>query len=110
MMMKTSKLLVALSAVSLASGVAFAQTYNQQQPATGATGAKPEATKPAMPSDTSAGFSLSQLDKNNDGAVDKQEARSSATLSEIFDKADTNKDGKLDSGELSAASSMPKSK
>jgi len=107
-MMKTSKILLALSAVSLASGVALAQTYTQPQPA---TGAKPEATKPAMgTTDTSAGFSLSQLDKNNDGAVDKQEAKASPTLPGIFDKADTNKDGKLDSGELSAASSMPKSK
>jgi Ca2+-binding EF-hand superfamily protein len=60
--------------------------------------------------DVDAGFSLTQLDKNNDGFVDKQEARASAKLAAIFDKADTNKDGKLDAAELSAASSMSKSK
>ena len=60
--------------------------------------------------DADAGFSLSQLDKNKDGLVDKQEAKASAKLAAIFDKADTNKDGKLDAAELTAASSMAKTK
>lgn len=62
----------------------------------------------AAPAD--ADFSLAQLDKNKDGAVDKQEAKASATLPAVFDKADTNKDGRLDAAELSAAASMAKNK
>jgi hypothetical protein len=106
-MMKRSALLVALSAASLLSGAAFAQTYSQPQPS---TQPKPDASRPATDTSASAGYSLMQLDKNGDGAVDKQEARASATLPAIFDKADTNKDGKLDGGELSAAASMSKTK
>ena len=101
--MKKSALLVALSAASLAGGIAFAQTQPQttqpatQPEATKPYGAdtKPETTRPAM---DDAGFSLATLDTNKDGAVDKQEARASANLTAIFDKADTNKDGKLDAG------------
>ena len=103
--MKKSRLLVALSAASLVSGVALAQTYggSSAKPES----AKPETTRPAMESET---YSLMQLDKNKDGAVDKTEARASSSLAAIFDKADTNRDGKLDAGELSAASSMSKPK
>ncbi len=104
--MKKSALLVALSAASLAGSMAFAQT--QPETTRPATPSKPETTRPAT--DAEAGFNLAQLDRNKDGAVDKQEARGSASLSAIFDKADTNKDGKLDAAELSAASSMSKSK
>ena len=110
--MKKSALLVALSAASLAGGIAFAQT--QPQSTRPATDTKPETTKPATPETTrpatDASFNLTQLDRNKDGSVDKQEARASAKLAGIFDKADTNKDGKLDAAELSAASSMPTTK
>jgi EF hand len=112
--MKKSALLVALSAASLAGGIAFAQTYPQTtQPQT----TQPEATKPSgadtkpgtsRPAMDDASFSLATLDTNKDGVVDKQEARASANLTAIFDKADTNKDGKLDASELSAAASMSK--
>ena len=104
--MKKSALLVALSAASLAGGIAFAQT--QPESTRPATDTKPETTRPAM--DVDASFSLTQLDRNKDGSVDKREARASARFAAIFDKADTNKDGKLDAAELSAASSMSKSK
>ena len=100
--MKKSALLVALSAASLAGGIAFAQTQPEATKPYGAD-TKPGTSRPAM---DDAGFSLAQLDTNRDGAVDKQEARASANLSAIFDKADANKDGKLDAGELSAAASM----
>ena len=104
--MKKSALLVALSAASLAGGIAFAQTRPEAtQPA---TPTKPETTRPAMGAD--AGLSLTQLDRNKDGSVDKTEARASASLSANFDKADTNKDGKIDAAELSAASSLSKPK
>jgi 5-hydroxyisourate hydrolase-like protein (transthyretin family) len=105
-MMKKSALLVALSAASLAGGIAFAQT---QPGATKPYGAdtKPgtTTTRPAM---DDASSSLATLDTNKDGVVDKQEARASANLTATFDKADTNKDGKLDAAELSAAASMSK--
>ena len=105
--MKKSALLV-LSAASLAGGIAFAQTQPQTTKPYGAE-PKPEATRPAetaRPAIGDTGFSLTQFDKNKDGAVDKQEAKSSASLSAVFDRADTNKDGKLDSAELSAASRL----
>ena len=97
--MKKSALLVALSAASLAGGIAVAQTQPQTKPYGADT--KPETTRPATGDPT---LSMTQLDKNKDGAIDKQEAKSSPSLSAIFDKADTNKDGKIDAGELSGAS------
>jgi hypothetical protein len=109
LMMKKSAMLVALSAASLAGGIAFAQTQPQatQPEASKPYGAdtKPGTSRPAM---DDASFSLATLDTNKDGSVDKQEARASANLTAIFDKADTNKDGKLDAAELSAAASMSK--
>ena len=102
--MKKSALLVALSAASLAGGIAFAQT-EPAKPYGAETKPGTTTTRPAM---DEASFSLATLDTNKDGVVDKQEARASANLSAIFDKADTNKDGKLDAAELSAAGSMAK--
>jgi hypothetical protein len=103
--MKKSALLVALSAASLVGGVALAQAQMQTKPY---SDTKPETTRPSMDTGSSAGYNLNQLDMNKDGAVDKQEARASASLSANFDKADINKDGKLDAAELSAAA--PKTK
>ena len=103
--MKKSALLVALSAASLAGGIALAQTQPQT---TKPYGAGHQTGNHQASYGCDAGFSLTQLDKNKDGAVDKQEARASAKLAAIFDKADTNKDGKLDAAELSAASSIAK--
>jgi EF hand len=99
LLMKKSALLVALSAASLAGGIAFAQTSQTTKPYGADT--KPETTRPAS-GDPS--LSMTQLDKNKDGVVDKDEAKASPSLAAIFDKADTNKDGKLDAGELTAAS------
>jgi K+-transporting ATPase c subunit len=103
--MKKSALLVALSAASLVGSVALAQAQTKPYSDT-----KPEATKPSMDSSSSAGPNLAQMDKNNDGVVDKQEAKALAAVSSNFDKADTNKDGKLDSAEFSAAAPMFKAK
>ena len=100
--MKKSALLVALSAASLAGGIAFAQTQPSQTE-TKPMGTKPEASRPASDDPV---ISMTQLDKNKDGSVDKTEARASPSLSAVFDKADTNKDGKLDAGELNAASKI----
>ena len=105
--MKKSSLLVALTAASLVGGVALAQTQPQTQPY-GET--KPQATGQPAAAPAGAEINMTQLDKNKDGAVDKQEARASTNLPAVFDKADTNKDGKLDAAELSAAASMAKNK
>lgn len=106
--MKQPVLLVVVSAASLASGLAFAQMQNQPYSQT-----QPDATKPAMETTAPAAgsdFTLVKFDSNGDGFVDKQEAKASSTLTDIFDKADVNKDGKLDTAELSAASRLAKSK
>ncbi len=63
-----------------------------------------------MDANAPTGFTMSQLDKNNDGAVDKDEAKVSRSLSSVFDKADINKDGKLDAAELSSAAHMAQTK
>ncbi len=104
--MKKSSLLVALSAASLMGGAAFAQT----KPETTTRPATPQTTSPSTGVGASADFNMTQLDRNKDGSIDKQEARASASLSAMFEKSDTNKDGKLNSAELSAASSMSKTK
>ena len=72
--MKKSALLVALSAASLAGGIALAQTQPQTTKPDTKRNTKPETTRPAT---GDADFSLSQLDKNKDGAIDKQEAKAS---------------------------------
>lgn len=103
--MKASRLFLVLSAVSLASGVALAQTPSQTKPY---PESKPATTESNMAAQPGASFSLTQLDKNRDGTVDKQEAKAAPSLEAVFDKADANKDGKLNAAELHAASSMPK--
>lgn len=101
--MKKLPLIVALSA-SLIGGVALAQTQPQSRPY---SDTKPEATKPM---DTGSAPSLAELDRNRDGAVDKQEAKASPSVAASFDKADTNKDGKLSAAELNATATMTKTK
>ena len=93
-------LLLALSATTLVSGIAIAQTQPQTQPS---TESKPQSAGPPIEPTADTLFTLAKLDTNGDGFVDKQEARASSTLAPIFDKVDTNKDGKLDAAELSAA-------
>jgi Ca2+-binding EF-hand superfamily protein len=61
-----------------------------------------------MEADASPDFSMSKLDKNKDGVVDKQEAKASGKLNTIFDKSDANKDGKIDATELAAAAQTAK--
>src|SRR3546814_19080215 len=41
-----------------------------------------------------------KLDTNNDGAIDRAEAAASPRLAEHFDKADKDKDGRLEGDEL----------
>jgi hypothetical protein len=106
--MKRSALVVALSA-AFASGIAFAQYGSTpSSPSSPSTATKPERAKPAMEAEAPADFSMSKLDKNKDGAVDKQEAKASGKLNAMFDKSDANKDGKIDATELAAAAQSAK--
>ena len=51
---------------------------------------------------------MKTLDTDGDGTISKAEAAKMAGLAEGFDKADKNKDGKLDAGEYAAAVSQIK--
>jgi EF hand len=57
---------------------------------------------------TDASAQMKTLDTDNDGTVDKAEAGKMKGLSDHFDMADKNKDGKLDAAELATAVSMIK--
>jgi hypothetical protein len=96
-----------LSATTLVSGIALAQTQPGNQPY---SDSKPQTTRPPMESTAGTEFTIAKLDRNGDGFVDRQEARTSSTLAPIFDRADTNKDNKLDAAELSAAAKLQKLK
>ncbi len=61
----------------------------------GVTLAADEAAKPAEV--------MKKLDLDKDGTINKTEAEKMKGLSEIFDTADENKDGRLDAAELSKA-------
>lgn len=60
-----------------------------------------QADKPA----TDAAAQMKILDPDSDGTVDKAEAGKMKGLTEVFDAADKNKDGKLDVHELATAMS-----
>jgi len=102
--------LIALSA-ALAMPMAFAQSETEEaappqtsQPtpteaatptesATGASVQSTEQTNAAASSDAKQGWA--DVDADKDGAISKQEASSNAGLSQVFDQADTDADGKL---------------
>jgi len=59
-----------------------------------------------MPADASAEptkASFAQIDADQDGTISKQEASSFSSVEVIFDSADSNKDGALDSTEYEQA-------
>ena len=66
------------------------------------------ATDQAAKPDKDAAAQMKSLDPDSDGTVDKAEAGKMKGLTEVFDVADKNKDGKLDSGELATAMSQIK--
>lgn len=77
----------------------------QPDKATTDQGAQPDqAAKPGK--DVAA--QMKELDPDSDGTVDKAEAAKMKGLAEVFDVADKNKDGKLDTAELSTAMSQIK--
>jgi cytochrome c peroxidase len=108
--------LIALSA-ALAMPMAFAQdatTEDAAQPqaeqtqptptesAESATGATSQPAEQATSAASSGKQGWDDVDIDKDGAISKQEASSNAGLSQVFDQADGNADGKLTADEYKA--------
>ena len=108
--------LIALSA-ALAMPMAFAQdatTEDAAQPqaeqtqptptesAESATGATSQPAEQATSAASSGKQGWDDVDVDKDGAISKQEASSNAGLSQVFDQADGNADGKLTADEYKA--------
>ena len=105
--------LIALSA-ALAMPMAFAQdatTEDAAQPQTqpaptesaeSATGATTQPAEQATSAASSGKQGWDDVDVDKDGAISKQEASSNAGLSQVFDQADGNADGKLTADEYKA--------
>lgn len=103
--------LIALSA-ALAMPMAFAQSETEEaappqaeqstptESATGASVQSTEQTTGAASSDAKQGWA--DVDTDKDGAISKQEASSNAGLSQVFDQADADADGKLTAEEYKA--------
>ena len=108
--------LIALSA-ALAMPMAYAQSQTEE---TAPQTEQPAPTEAATPTDAAAQGAASQpaqqatgaassakqgwndVDADKDGAISKQEASTNAGLSQIFDKADADTDGKLTPDEYKA--------
>lgn len=112
--------LIALSA-ALAMPMAFAQSETEEQAAQAQTEQPtPTESTTATPTESATGAAVQQteqttgaaasegkqgwndVDTDKDGAISKQEASSNAGLSQIFDKADADTDGKLTPDEYKA--------
>ena len=115
--------LIALSA-ALAMPMAFAQSETEEQ-ATQAQSGQPATTEPAptesaTPTEAAQGAAVqaaeqsttsasnqgkqgwNDVDSDKDGAISKQEATSNAGLSQVFEQADADTDGKLTADEYKA--------
>ncbi|MEO8365701.1 MAG: EF-hand domain-containing protein [Pseudoxanthomonas sp.] len=72
-------------------------------PAESATGASMQSTEQAAGAASSEGKQgWADVDTDKDGAISKQEAASNAGLSQVFDEADADTDGKLTAEEYKA--------
>ena len=98
------KIITSLVAGLFATGIAIAQSTGSAPPtATSAT------SSTVAPADRMAhphhrpGHHIEQIDKDKDGSISRAEAADHPMLSNGFDAADANKDGKLSKEELQAA-------
>ncbi|MEO6023706.1 MAG: hypothetical protein ABIP64_11430 [Burkholderiales bacterium] len=103
---KTQVLTQILSALVLTA--ASVTVFSADEPAKSEPGTsmpQPDKAKSNEPVKTSTDVSAQMkiLDPDADGTVSKTEAAKMAGLTEVFDKADKNKDGKLDAGEFATA-------
>ena len=110
--------LIALSA-ALAMPMAFAQSETAEQDAQAQSG-QPAPTESATPTEAAQGAAVqateqstssasnqgkqgwNDVDSDKDGAISKQEASSNAGLSQVFEQADADTDGKLTADEYKA--------
>jgi EF hand len=100
---------VLLSSVAFAADDATKQTdpaaqkdgAQTQQPAQPASDATTQSNQPAAKGDATA--QMKSLDADKDGAISKAEAGKMQGLTDTFDMADKNKNGKLDSAEFATA-------
>ena len=107
--------LIALSA-ALAMPMAYAQsqaeetappqteqpTPTEATPTDSAQGAATQPTEQATSAASSGKQGWNDVDTDKDGAISKQEASANAGLSQVFDQADGNADGKLTADEYKA--------
>lgn len=99
--------LVALSA-ALAMPLAFAQeqaeeaTQQTEPTAEQATGAATETPTQSTQSAAQGQQGWAEVDTDGDGAISKQEAAANPGLSQVFDQADADADGKLTADEYKA--------
>src|SRR5262245_58044894 len=97
--MRTKLIAIALAAVFPLGAYAQGVTKDQQQ----RPGASSPTPAPQGSSSTQPG--LSQLDKNGDGLISREEAKASPELSSRFNELDKNRDGSLSPEELSSGTS-----
>jgi EF hand len=87
-----STLIATASALAMVFAVQAGAADEQQQQGQQGQQAKPDVAA-----------AMKKLDVDKDGTISKEEATQMRGLSEVFDSADANKDGKLDAGEFAKA-------
>jgi hypothetical protein len=95
------KLPIAFLVTALLCSPAFAQQGPQHSPATPDAAAQRPATPPPAPPDVSAIFD--KLDTDHDGKLTREEAQAHPTVLAHFDDADANHDGVVTKEEFMAA-------
>lgn len=102
---------IAIAATFAMTVGAYAQTSGNPAMSKGAqspAGAPPDRTeRPPVDTPASSNFTFRSLDTNKDGAVSRDEAKSSAELSKRFNEMDKDGDGKLSLQELSGWDGSP---
>ncbi|MEP6633549.1 MAG: EF-hand domain-containing protein [Luteimonas sp.] len=100
-----SLILIALGS-ALAMPVAFAQDaaakQDSMQAAPTTTEQAPPAAEQAAPANDAKKVTWADLDADKDGSLSKSEAAQLASLSQVFDQADTDANGKLTADEYKA--------
>ncbi|WP_435005036.1 EF-hand domain-containing protein [Xanthomonas arboricola] len=97
-----TSLLAATAALAAALALpAMAQSTQQDAAATSAQSGS-SATSAAQPSQSGGGQTWASVDTDSDGAISTQEAQVNAGLAQIFNDADSDKNGKLTPDEYKA--------
>jgi len=97
------KLPVTVTVAALLSGNAIAQQEPPGSPTTPGPAMQNPATSPPAPSTVDIGALFDKLDTNHDGKLTPDEAQAHPTVAAHFESADTNHDGVLTKDEFLAA-------